>query len=60
MWKSVKEKPPYGKHYLMFYDSGNMQVLFFWACSWENLTRPLMNGDRVTHWRELPEEPTEE
>lgn len=56
-WHSVDEVPEYDKKYLVYYDSGNYAVLFFWADTWKNFTRPFPNGDRIVAWMYLPEPP---
>lgn len=58
-WHSVKEIPEYDNHYLVYYDSGNYSVIFFWSISWKELIEPMKNGDHITHWMKLPEAPEE-
>lgn len=57
-WRDArKEIPEYDNHYLVYYDSGNMQVIFYWATSWEDLIKPMNNGDYIKAWRPLPATP---
>ena len=59
-WISIKEKlPPYGYEILVYHEDGNKSVLFYWACTWEDLQR-LYSSNPITHWMLTPEGPKEE
>lgn len=56
-WQDTTKIPEYDNHYLVYYDSGNMSVLFFWATTWEDAIKPLDNGDYIKAWMPLPNPP---
>lgn len=62
-WISVKDRlPEYDSRFLALWSDGNINVIRYWACEWEYLSKRIdsrTNGSIViTHWAEieLPED----
>jgi len=60
-WISVKDRlPEYDTKFLVYFESGNMSVKWWWAMEWDRWLYHVeknVGPDKITHWMPLPNPP---